>query len=126
MNVNLDCALCVGYAENHEHLFCGCAYTRSILNYWPVPISTLWQDLKDDNAVGANMLDDIRSNITYLFITASFYSVWMEHNRRIHNTHRMPAILLAEIKRNLRDKLASCGEFKKRLRQNLNLLIYLY
>lgn len=129
LQVISDCVLCVGHMENHAHLFCNCVFTRAIFNSWPVAITNSWQDIKSGNVWGQYSMDATRSHITYLFVTAVIHAVWMERNHRIHSTsnqRKSASCLEAEIKRNIRDKIASRGDFAKRLRRDQSLLTFLY
>lgn len=127
MQVNDLCIMCGAVAETHAHLFCDCWYVRGMLSSWIVAISPNWADFKNGNVCSAR-LPRVKKEMTFLFISAVFYSVWKERNLRVHNSGnpRTVAASLEEVKRDVRDKLATCDYFRKCVNQDNTLTACLY
>lgn len=84
MHTDVNCVLCQNMDESHEHLFCNCFFSRTILNHCPVMVSSNWSDFYSGTCI-VNQLDPIKMKIAHMFISAAFYHIWEERNFRIHN-----------------------------------------
>ncbi|WOH03959.1 hypothetical protein DCAR_0623364 [Daucus carota subsp. sativus] len=122
------CVLCNVADETHAHLFCDCTFARNVLSAWLIPISTAWADFQVGRIVGNPSADSLKKEMTYLYVSAAWYAIWSERNRRIHtsdNPHTVGNLVLGA-KRAVREKLATNVTFKNRLRRDPLLVSFLY
>lgn len=126
MNVNSGCLLCNAVLETHEHLFCDCPYTRTILASCPVPLHVTWEQFLEGNITGGTT-DFVRRNVAHRFVATAYHFIWKERNLRIHNpTHRSTATDLIEaIKLKVKEKLFTCPLFKLKARSDFSLITML-
>lgn len=117
MNVNLDCLLCGIDCESHQHLFCACSYTRTILRACPLAVSSSWLDICAGRPL-TSVADPVRTHIAYLYISATFYHVWTERNSRMHSPGHLsqPTLIIQRIQDTMRNRLFSCETFTKAAR----------
>ncbi|XP_017228604.1 uncharacterized protein LOC108203911 [Daucus carota subsp. sativus] len=127
MQVTDLCVLCSAEPESHAHLFTNCWYTRSVLASWPHNITNSWTDLQSGDVCSAQ-LSTVKKEMTFLFISIVCHSVWRERNARIHNsaTPCSAATLIEGIKRDVRNKFATCDLFRLCVTQDFSLSAYLY
>lgn len=127
MHINQTCLLCGGAFETHQHLFCDCPFSRTILNDCPINVTTSWNDICSGRVLTVCM-DSIRTNIAYLFVSVAFYHIWMERNLRLHNSgqYTQPPIISRMIKDVLRNRLISCDSFIKAARQDVSLHSFIF
>ncbi|WOG92324.1 hypothetical protein DCAR_0311591 [Daucus carota subsp. sativus] len=127
MRTTSSCVLCGVADESHAHLFCHCTYIRSIFASWNHGITSVWDDLKSGR-IFTGQISSIEKEISFLFISSVFYSVWRERNLRVHEggTHNSWASLLVNIKRDVKGKLASSARFRKCVHRDTTLVLNLY
>ncbi|XP_063949988.1 uncharacterized protein LOC135152808 [Daucus carota subsp. sativus] len=127
MRTTSSCVLCGVADESHTHLFCHCTYIRSIFASWNHGITSVWDDLKSGR-IFTGQISSIEKESSFLFISSVFYSVWRERNLRVHEggTHNSWASLLVNIKRDVKDKLASSARFRKCVHRDTTLVLNLY
>ena len=128
MQVNNVCVMCGTEEENHEHLFSNCRYIRSVTSQWPISISNVWRELQAGNVCSNHSTSLVEKELTYLFLSAVFYSIWRERNSRIHNSnyHMQAATMFGKVKKDVRDKLATCIYFQQCVKDDITLTTYLY
>ena len=96
------------------HLVCG--------NYFRL------DSFKTGNIFTSTGLNSIEKEMTYLFVTATFFHVWMERNSRLHNPNlrRGASGLTEEIKLAVRHKLFTCTYFQRNVRADHSIIMRIY
>lgn len=127
MQANNLCILCGSGDETHEHLFCHCRYTRSVLSAWPLAITSNWSDIIAGHICISTGLSRVEREMSSLFISVAFYWIWRERNSRLHAGTPLAVLSLFDgVKRDVRNRLATCDYFKQCVNQNAMLATYLY
>lgn len=124
--VDGTCLLCNSH-QSHARIFFECSYSQIILRDYPVQLSLSSQETLDGNFILVRTCN-ITKQVTCLFLATSFHSIWMERNKRIHNSgHSLTAKdLLVEIKAKVRSKLYTCKPFKDSVRRNPSLYTIIF
>lgn len=127
MNVDSRCVMCNLEDETHEHLFCQCQYTRQIYGSWHWNITREWNKFKNGEVYSAWRLSSIEKELTFLYVAVAMFMIWKERNLRIHDhTSRGAASIIAEVKRFVREKIATCNFFKQSLQRDPELISHMY
>lgn len=127
MNISRVCLLCGVASETHQHLFCDCSFSRTLLNASPLQISTVWADMCAGRFTNS-YADENRLNITYLFVGVAYYNIWEERNFRMHNQGHYNSCdsLIKRTKETVRSKLFTCAAFTKAVREDATLISFIY
>ena len=126
LNIDPKCLLCHSCNETTEHLFASCPYTYIILRACPFNILISWSRWMRGEFIQDN-ISSVQKNIVFLYITVTIYLVWLERNGRNHGKPSTSVSqLLFRVKRMVREKLFSCGAFRKALRRDPTLSQILY
>lgn len=124
--VDTKCLLCNIAAESHEHLFCNCSFTRSILDDWDIKLYNTWPDFLAGDVIRGNP-SSIKRQVTYLFLNAALHAIWAERNNRRHAGQGISKeFILQGIKLRVRNKLFSCPHFQTRARRDNTLTSLLF
>ena len=128
MQTDQLCTLCGVDFESHPHLFTQCSYVRGIFSVWPFDISMVWDDFLAGNVCTNHHTPYVIREMTFLYVSAVFYFIWKERNCRTHQSAvpRSKWSLAKDIKRAVRERLASFDYFKKCVAQDNSLTVHLF
>lgn len=126
LHVDPTCTFCNG-TESHEHIFMDCNYVSYIFKECPVALNPTWANLHN-GSIARDNVDSTRKNFVSLFVATSYYMIWAERNKLIHNRgHAISASqLLGEIKVKIREKLTTTISFKQQVKKDIGLQLLLY
>lgn len=127
MQVDSSCVLCGGGPESIYHILSTCPYFDLIRGACPVQIVTDWRLCQAGNFFMSDVSRP-RRLIGSLFMASAIYCTWKERNYRIHNPgpgHSTVSIM-CNVKRMVKEKLASCNMFKKWAVKDPSLILLLY
>lgn len=115
--ISLQCVLCTGHNETHQHFFFDCAYAKQVWSFFSTKLHLVSLIILDEaySWLKAPSRDKNIILIAKLAFQASIYSIWKERNARLHSNATCPVTsLVAEIKLIIRAKLSILSRLQQK------------